>query len=57
MYISGESELSGSVNLVAYHGLEHTYNKLNKNRHKESLSSFLPNLPSINDSSEDNDQK
>ncbi|CAI6350643.1 unnamed protein product [Macrosiphum euphorbiae] len=51
-----ESELTGSVNLMAYYGLEHTYSKFSGKRLKESLSSFLPNLPGIIDTPGHNDQ-
>lgn len=56
-YILGESELTGSVNLMAYYGLEHTYSKFSGKRLKESLSSFLPNLPGIVDTPGHNDQR
>jgi len=55
--VSGESELTGSVNLMAYYGLEHTYSKFSGKRLKESLSSFLPNLPGIVDTPGHNDQR
>jgi len=44
-----ESELTGAVNLMSYHGLEHTYSKYSGKKVKEQLSSFLPNLPGIID--------
>ncbi|KAL1462546.1 hypothetical protein WDU94_014374 [Cyamophila willieti] len=52
----GKSEKTGSVNLMASYGLEHTYNKFCGKKLKESLSSFLPNLPGIIDApgSQDN---
>lgn len=34
---------------MAYYGLEHSYSKFNGKKLKESLSSFLPNLPGIMD--------
>lgn len=34
---------------MAYYGLEHSYSKFNGKKLKESLSSFLPNLPGIVD--------
>lgn len=34
---------------MAYYGLEHSYSKFNGKKLKESLSSFLPNLPGILD--------
>ena len=43
------SELTGATNLMAYHGLEHTYNKLCSKKVKEELSAFLPQLPGIID--------
>lgn len=55
--VLGESELTGSVNLMAYYGLEHTYSKFSGKRLKESLSSFLPNLPGIIDTPGHNDQR
>jgi len=43
---SYESELTGATNLMAYHNLEHAYNKFCSGRKmKEQLSAFLPNLP------------
>lgn len=45
----GESELTGAVNLMTYHGLEHTYSKFSGKKVKEQLSSFLPNLPGVID--------
>jgi len=45
----GESELTGATNLMAYHGLEHSYSKFSGKKLKEQLSSFLPNLPGIID--------
>jgi len=56
-HVLGESELTGSVNLMAYYGLEHTYSKFSGKRLKESLSSFLPNLPGIIDTPGHNDQR
>lgn len=46
---SGESELTGATNLMAYYGLEHSYNKFSGKKVKEQLSSFLPNLPGMID--------
>lgn len=43
------SELTGATNLMAYHGLEHTYNKLCSKKVKEELSAFLPQLPGVID--------
>ncbi|XP_067005389.1 mediator of RNA polymerase II transcription subunit 19 [Anabrus simplex] len=45
----GESELTGATNLMAHYGLEHSYNKFSGKKVKESLSSFLPNLPGMID--------
>ncbi|CAH0718747.1 unnamed protein product, partial [Brenthis ino] len=45
----GECELTGATNLMAHYGLEHSYSKFNGKKLKESLSSFLPNLPGILD--------
>ncbi|XP_034840007.1 mediator of RNA polymerase II transcription subunit 19 [Maniola hyperantus] len=44
-----ECEQTGATNLMAYYGLEHSYSKFNGKKLKESLSSFLPNLPGILD--------
>lgn len=46
---SGESELTGATNLMAYYGLEHSYSKFSGKKVKEQLSSFLPNLPGVID--------
>lgn len=46
---AGECELTGATNLMAFYGLEHSYSKFNGKKLKESLSSFLPNLPGILD--------
>lgn len=53
---TGESELTGATNLMAYYGLEHSYTKFSGKKLKESLSSFLPNLPGMIDTpgSQDN---
>lgn len=48
MYVE-PSELTGATNLMAYHGLEHTYNKLCSKKVKEELSAFLPQLPGVID--------
>ncbi|XP_063708400.1 mediator of RNA polymerase II transcription subunit 19 [Culicoides brevitarsis] len=45
----GESELTGSTNLLAHYNLEHSYNKFSGKKIKEQLSSFLPNLPGVLD--------
>lgn len=43
---TAESELTGATNLIVYHNLEHSYSKFCLGRKlKDSLSSFLPNLP------------
>merc|ERR1719216_735874 len=39
------SEITGATNLMASKGLEHSYDKLTTKKTKDSLSSFLPNLP------------
>merc|ERR1711931_273870 len=54
-----KQELTGEINLMSHHGLEHSYNKFCGKKMKEDLSAFLPNLPgnidipstSVNDSS------
>nr|CAG4650478.1 EOG090X0DK3 [Sida crystallina] len=43
--LPGDSELTGATNLMAYYNLEHSYNKFSGKKLKDSLSSFLPNLP------------
>ena len=50
------NETTGATNLMAARGLEHSYNKLTTKKMKESLSSFLPNMPGLIDSpgSQDN---
>lgn len=45
----GRSELTGATNLMAYHGLEHSYSKFSGKKLKEQLSSFLPTLPGVID--------
>lgn len=45
----GGSDLTGSTNLMAYYGLEHSYSKFSGKKVKEQLSSFLPNLPGVID--------
>lgn len=49
-FLSGESELTGATNLMAYYGLEHSYSKFSGKKLKEQLSSFLPTLPGVIDS-------
>lgn len=39
------AEISGSNNLLAHYGLEHSYNKFFGKKVKEELSAFLPHLP------------
>merc|ERR1719458_64280 len=50
------SEITGATNLMASKGLEHSYVKLTTKKMKDSLSSFLPNLPGVIDTpgSQDN---
>lgn len=50
------NETTGATNLMAARGLEHSYNKLTTKKMKETLSSFLPNLPGDRDTpgSQDN---
>ena len=45
----GDNELTGATNLMAYYNLEHSYNKFSGKKFKDSLSSFLPNLPGLID--------
>nr|CAG4641198.1 EOG090X0DK3 [Eulimnadia texana] len=40
-----DAELTGATNLMAHYNLEHAYNKFSGKKVKDSLSSFLPNLP------------
>lgn len=47
--LPGDSELNGSTNLMAYYNLEHSYNKFSGKKFRDSLSSFLPNLPGVID--------
>jgi len=44
-----ESEVTGETNFMAYHNLEHAYNKYCGKKVKDSLSSFLPSLPGMID--------
>nr|CAG4645110.1 EOG090X0DK3 [Leptodora kindtii] len=46
---AGDSELTGGMNLMAHYNLEHSYNKFSGKKFKDSLSSFLPNLPGMID--------
>uniref|UniRef100_A0A0K2TVF9 Mediator of RNA polymerase II transcription subunit 19 n=1 Tax=Lepeophtheirus salmonis TaxID=72036 RepID=A0A0K2TVF9_LEPSM len=50
------NEITGATNLMASKGLEHSYSKLTAKKMKNSLSSFLQNLPGIVDTpgSQDN---
>merc|ERR1711881_801873 len=50
------SEITGATNLMASKGLEHSYVKLTTKKMKDSLSSFLPQLPGVIDTpgSQDN---
>merc|ERR1719251_891308 len=43
------SDITGATNLMASKGLEHSYVKLTTKKMKDSLSSFLPNLPGVVD--------
>ena len=45
LHISETSEVTGSTNLMAHWGLEHSYNKFSGKKFKEELSAFMPNLP------------
>jgi mediator of RNA polymerase II transcription subunit 19 len=52
-----ESELSGSINLLDFYGLESAYHKMSMTkRPKEELSSFLPNLPGFLDTPASDDK-
>merc|ERR1719412_2217511 len=50
------SEITGATNLMASKGLEHSYVKLTTKKMKDTLSSFLPQLPGVIDTpgSQDN---
>merc|ERR1712002_1452442 len=50
------SDITGATNLMASKGLESSYVKLTTKKMKDSLSSFLPNLPGVVDTpgSQDN---
>jgi len=45
------SEVTGATNLMASKNLEHSFQKLAAKKMKDSLSSFLPGLPGIIDTS------
>nr|CAG4648881.1 EOG090X0DK3 [Polyphemus pediculus] len=47
--LPGDAELTGATNLMAHYNLEHSYNKFSGKKFKDSLSSFLPNLPGLID--------
>ncbi|XP_078680066.1 mediator of RNA polymerase II transcription subunit 19-like isoform X4 [Branchiostoma floridae x Branchiostoma belcheri] len=42
-------DITGSVNLIQHHGLEHSFHKFCGKKVKEPLSNFLPNLPGFID--------
>lgn len=44
-----ESTMTGATNLMASKGLEHSYVKLTTKKMKDTLSSFLPQLPGVID--------
>ena len=44
-FVADDSDLTGASNLMAHHGLEHSYNRFSGKKLKEELSAFLPNLP------------
>ncbi|TRY69168.1 hypothetical protein TCAL_01378 [Tigriopus californicus] len=50
------NETTGATNLMVASGLEHSYMKLTTKKMKDSLSSFLPNMPGVIDTpgSQDN---
>ena len=43
------AQMTGSSNLLAQFGLESTYNKFSGKKLKETLSSFLPEVPGVSD--------
>ena len=49
------AQITGSTNLLAKFGLESTYNKFSGKKLKESLSSFLPDVPGVSDIPGNND--
>ena len=55
--VAEPSELTGTKNLMAYHGLEHAYNKFGSKKVKEELSAFLPTLPGNIDTSGNQDNR
>ncbi|ALC43867.1 MED19 [Drosophila busckii] len=44
-----KADLTGDKDLMTEHGLHHTLTKFKEKKFKESLASFLPNIPGIND--------
>ncbi|KAH8261631.1 hypothetical protein KR044_012606 [Drosophila immigrans] len=44
-----KAELTGDKDLMTEYGLHHTLTKFKEKKFKESLASFLPNIPGIND--------
>ncbi|XP_019402737.1 PREDICTED: mediator of RNA polymerase II transcription subunit 19 [Crocodylus porosus] len=47
--LPGNTELTGSTNLITHYNLEHAYNKFCGKKVKEKLSNFLPDLPGMID--------
>ncbi|XP_043217809.1 mediator of RNA polymerase II transcription subunit 19-like [Amphibalanus amphitrite] len=47
--VENENRETGATNLMNHHNLEHSYNKFTGKKMKDSLSSFLTNLPGVID--------
>ena len=47
--VENEVRETGATNLMNHHNLEHSYNKFTGKKMKDSLSSFLTNLPGVID--------
>lgn len=54
--LPGDAELTGATNLMQHYNLEHSYNKFTGKKFKDSLSSFLPNLPGLIDAPGNKDE-
>ena len=47
--VDNDNRETGATNLMNHHNLEHSYNKFTGKKMKDSLSSFLTNLPGVID--------
>lgn len=45
LHLADPADITGSNNLLAHYGLEHSFNKFFGKKVKEELSTFLPHLP------------